>query len=780
MIGETISHYRILERLGTGGMGVVYKAEDTKLPRFVALKFVAENLSHDPQLLHRFEREARAACSLTHPGICTIHDIDDYEGRPFIVMELLEGMTFSSVIAGKPVEIELLLALGIQIADALEVAHAKGIVHRDIKPANLFLTTHGAAKILDFGLAKLMLRRANEVLGADRADEDTISHATTSSLPGVGTVAYMSPEQARGELVDGRSDIFSLGAVLYEMATGRQAFGGKPVAVVLHCILAEGPESVRVMNPQVPGELERIIMKALEKDRSVRYQSASDLSADLKRLKRGLDSGRITLVEGQTPVPFPIAPQSTPKPRRKTSRAIRSLAVLPFVNENRDPQIEYLSDGITETIINALAEVPKLRIQARSTVFRFKSRLDQPQEIGRELNVQAVLTGRLLRRGDVLSVRAELVNVEDGTRVWGGHFERLESEIFAVQDDIATDISDKLQLRLSGEQRRRLNRRYTHDVESYHLYLKGRYYWNKRTVDGLMKAIDFFGQAIQRDANFALAYAGLADCFHPLGAYRALSPTDAFGKAKATALKALALDDHIAEAHTSLAMSDLFYDWAWAKAEQSFKRAIQLNPNYPIAYQWYAGCLMAKGRVGESLAAIRHARELDPLSLPINAHLAWAFYFIRDLEQAEVQARKTIELDPNFTLVRFVLGQVLRQQQRYPQAISEFEAALSESPGLPSIVSAIGHAAALMGDRTRAQEVLGQLRDLQGKRYVSPYEFALLNIGLGNKDEAFACLEKAFIDHSSWLIWMKMEPAYDPLRSDPRFAAMMRRVGLGD
>jgi serine/threonine protein kinase/tetratricopeptide (TPR) repeat protein len=776
MIGDTISHYRIVARLGAGGMGVVYKAEDLKLPRLVALKFVAEDVSRDPQSLHRFEREARAACSLAHPGICTIHDIDDHEGRPFIVMELLEGKTFNTLIARTPLKLELILQLAIQIVEALDAAHAKGIIHRDIKPDNLFLTERGVAKILDFGLAKLALRCVSEVLGDAKDGSETLSTPISNSGFGVGTVAYMSPEQARGEEVDARSDIFSFGAVLYEMATGLQAFGGKPTAVVLHCILAEEPPPICSLNPQMPPDLQRIITKAIEKDRDIRYQNVSDLGTDLKRLKRDLDSGRIALRSG-TQHRF-VTGTSAAATRKKTAKPIRSLAVLPFVNENQDPQIDYLTDGITETIIHALAEIPKLRIQARSTVFRFKSKLDDPQGIGRELNVQAVLIGRLLQRDNVLSVSAELVDVLDGSRLWGGRFNRSEAEIFAMQDEIATEISQKLQLRLSSEQKKRLDRRYTRDLEAYHLYLQGRYYWNKRTVDGLIKAIDFFGRAIDRDPAFALAYAGLADCFHPLGAYRALSPKDAFGKAKATALKALGIDDRIAEAHTSLAMSILFYERNWPDAEQSFKTAIRLNPNYPIAYQWYAVYLMAMGRQEESLAAIRHAQELDPLSLPINTHLGWAFYFLRQYDRAEAQLRKTIDLDTNFVLVRFVLGQVLTQQGKYEEAISELNLALSQSPDLPSILSAIGYASALLGNKPKTVEILAQLRDLQNKRYVSPYEFALVHIGMADKDEAFACLEKALDDHSSWLIWIRMEPTFDLLRSDPRFAAIALRLGL--
>jgi serine/threonine-protein kinase len=776
MIGKSISRYRILEKLGGGGMGVVFRAEDTKLRRLVALKFLPADLAKDPLALERFEREARAASALDHPNICTVYDFGEREGQSFIAMQYLEGETLKHRIAGKPLDVDQVLDWGIQVADALDAAHAKGIIHRDIKPANIFVTTREQVKILDFGLAKV-----TQTVQAKAASESSTigvqeEHPTS---PGTmfGTVAYMSPEQARGEDLDARTDIFSFGVVLYEMATGREAFGGKPTAVVLHSILAEEPAPVRSLNPQMPADLDRIIAKTLEKNRDFRYQSISELRADLRILKRDLDSGRISS-GSYTPHEFATPGPAAAARRKKSARSVRSLAVLPFVNENRDPAIEYFTDGITETLIHALAEVPKLRIQARSTVFRFKDRLNDPQGVGRELNVQAVLAGRLLQHGNVLSVRTELVDVTDGSCLWGARFDRPQSEIFDLQDNIATEISHKLQLRLSGEQKKRLDRRYTKDVEAYHLYLKARYYWNTRTVAGLIKAIELFEQAIGRDPRFALAYAGLADCFHPLGAYRVLSPDEAFIKAKATALKALEIDDRLAEAHTSFAMATLYYERNWPGAEQSFQRAIQLNPNYPIAYQWYSGCLMTQGRREESVAAIRHAQELDPLSLTINTHLGWAFYFTREFDIAEQQLRKTIELDRNFVLAHFVLGQVLTQLRRHEEAIAELELALSLSPGLPSILSAVGYSSAVAGNKPKALEMLAQLRALQAKRYISPYEFALIHAGLGEKDEALAFLEKGVEDHSSWMVWIGMEPTLDLLRSDPRFAAIARRVGL--
>jgi eukaryotic-like serine/threonine-protein kinase len=778
MIGKIVSHYRILEKLGGGGMGVVYKAEDNRLGRVVALKFLPAQFAHDEQLLKRFNMEARAASALNHINICTIHAIDEFEGQPFLVMELLEGHDLRSFIAGKPVSVATIIDLAMQITDALDATHARDIIHRDIKPANLFVTTRGVAKILDFGLAKMVTRCVEESATTNGSAWQKPGEAMLTS-PGtvVGTVAYMSPEQVRDEELDGRSDLFSFGAVLYEMATGQRAFAGKTLGVTLSAILHGQPIPLTQADPQLPLELVRVISKTLEKDRAARYQSASELRADFDRLKRGLSAGETDLSTGNLRHATPRTAMAAVRKRRSKAR-IASLAVLPFVNESADPEMEYFSDGITESILDALTNLSKVRIMARSTVFRYKGKTADPRDVGRRLRVQAVLTGRVSLRGETLVVRVELLDVALGSRLWGEHYNLKISEIFAVQEEISREISEKLRLKLTREQKRRLTHRHTEDLAAYHHYLKGRYYWNKRTEQGLRKGIEYFGKAIESDPEYAAAYAGLADCFPPLGAYRILSPEQAFTRCKEAATKALKLDDHLAEAHTALALAKLFYDWDWTKAEAEFRRAIELNANYPIAHQWYAVYLMAMERPEESLASIQHALYLDPLSLAINTHMGWGFYFTRRYQEGIEQLRKTIELDADFSLAHFVLGQIYTQAGMYSEAIRELQTAATLSSRLPAVLSALGYCQALAGEAEQAKKVLLDLKEISTTRYVSPFDVALINVGLGQRNEAFESLAKAVQDRSSWLIWLSVEPALDGLRSDQRFTKLLRQVGL--
>jgi len=795
MIGKTISHYRIVEKLGSGGMGVVYKAEDTKLKRFVALKFLPEEVSQNRQMIERFRREAQSASALNHPNICTIHDINEHEGQQFIVMELLEGQPLKRRIAGKPLLVADALEFAIQIADALDAAHQKGILHRDIKPENLFVTQRGPVKVLDFGLAKLMpergaLEEAKRI--SAQAEASTTDGLLTSPGVAMGTVAYMSPEQVRGEELDARSDLFSFGTVLYEMTTGQRAFAPLP----LEDILERDPYPPSRVNPEVPARLEEIIHKALEKDRQVRYQTASDLLVDLKRLKRDLDSARTAAT-----VSAVVAPPTRAFPRRllvglagflvvllllgigldrflRRGRPFDSIAVLPFENVSADPNAEYLSDGITESIIYSLSKLPDLRVMARSTVFVYKSKPAPPQKAGTDLHVDVVLTGRVLQRGENLIIQADLVKVSDGSQLWGQKYNRKVSDIAAIQEEIAKEIFDNLRLRISGEEKEKLTKRSTENTEAYQLYLQGRYQWNKRSLEGMQQSIDFFQQAIARDPQFALAHAGLADAYALLSDYHVLPAREVMPRAKDAAMKALQIDDSLAEAHASLAWAKLTHDWAWPDAEREFKRSIELKPNYASAHQWYGEYLTMMGRFKEAPEEFKRALAVEPLSPVIHSALASSLYFSRQYDAAMEQCRRTISIDPNFVSPHTFLGRAHAQKAAYPEALSELQKALALSEGNSNELAALAYGYALSGKREEALKILGELQERSKETYVQPTWIAAIHIALGQKDQAFDWLQKAYRDRSGWLLYLKVEPIFDSLRSDPRFTDLLQRVGL--
>ncbi|HKY28324.1 MAG TPA: protein kinase [Pyrinomonadaceae bacterium] len=790
-MSESISNYRILKKLGAGGMGEVYLAEDKRLGRSVALKILPAAVSHERDRMRRFIHEARAAAALHHPHIVHIYDVGEANGTHFIAMEYVEGRTLDTHINGRPLSKDEIIRIGVEAADAVAAAHSKGITHRDIKPSNIIVTPHAGAKVLDFGLAKITI--ANTEAGAS-----DVSTALKTS-PGVilGTLAYMSPEQAFGREVDHRTDIFSLGAVLYEMATGRRPFMGQTANETIDQIAHSQPEAISRFNYAIPQELERIIRKCLEKDKERRYQTAQDLVIDLKNLQRdsmaestAQDVKESTRVKWNVSVPrillvavalavlvaIAIGVYWFKGPSSRTK--IDSIAVLPFANVGADADTEYLSDGVTEALINKLSQLSGMKVIARNSVFRYKGRHVEAPTVGRELGVEAVLTGRIARRGEDLLISLELVDARDNTHLWGEQYTRRFGDILGMQGEIVRDVSERLRLRMTSEEEQRLARRPTEIDEAYQLYLRGRYFWNKRTEEGMRRGVDYFRQAIELDASYSLAYAGLADSYNFLGAFgiAVLPPGDAMPKAKAAAMKALDIDDSLAEAHTSLAFVRLYYDWDWAAADRGFQRAIELNPNYAPAHQWYSHLLMTRKKTSESIAKAKRATEIDPLSLPAHMNLGWQYHWARQYDLAVDQLRRALEIDSRFEQAHWGLGLAYEQKGMFEEAVAEFQKAMGLSGGGAVYKAALAHAYAVMGKRVEALTILKELEELSSSAYVPPYWMATVYAGLRDREQTFKWLEKAYEERSGGLIWLDVDPRLDGVRSDRRFTALMQRV----
>ena len=794
---DVISHYRIVEPLGSGGMAEVYLAEDEKLHRQVALKVLPSEMLRNVDRLQRFKREALAVSALNHPNILTIFEFDNVDGINLLASEYVRGETLREKLRDGSLEGAVAIDIAIQVASALQAAHAAGVIHRDIKPENIMIRDDAYVKVLDFGLAKLT--------GDMRAREYDRTHTQAFSIPGMimGTATYMSPEQARSASVDGRTDIFSFGIVLYEMLTGRAPFAGDTTADIIAEIIQKEPSNASIHNAAVTDELDKIITKCLEKDRDDRYQTAADLLADLRALSKPAAAGQTpdVKIESQTgefsnetiersdneshmrEKKYRLAPiaavvililsvATASYWYLSRDHQIASIAILPFTNESGNADIDYLSDGMTESLINSLSTLPNLSVKARNTVFRYKGVDIDEKKVGQDLSVQALLLGRVTQRGDNITLHLSLVDVGTGIALWGEQYDRKLQDLVILQREITSDVSQKLRTRLSNADASDLTKNYTANSEAYRDYLRGRYFWNKRTPETIAKAIEYFDAAIAKDPGFALAYAGLADSYVVPMNERA--PRDAMPKAKAAALRALQIDDSLAEAHTSLARVLQAYEWNWKEAEKEFKRAIELNPRYAVAHQWYGGYFASIGHREEAVEERRIALELDPLSTPMNFDLGQAFYFRREYDKALEQFNKTLELDPGFPSAILYIPLVYSQKGMHEEAIGSVRQVPESSVG----TAILGYVLAAGGREPEARQQLAELKRLRGRGYVSAVLIAYVHAGLGEKDEALAWLEKGYEERAHHMQFLKVEPRWDSLRSDPRFADVVRRIGF--
>ena len=805
MLPERIARFRVDRLLGAGGMGEVYLAEDSTLHRKVALKLLPARFTQDAERVRRFQREARAASALNHPNIITIYDIGEHESTHYIATEYIEGQTLRDRIVAGPLSIAEVLDVAIGVANALVAAHAAGIIHRDIKPENIMLRPDGYVKVLDFGLAKL-----TEDIGSTR---DSASGAV------MGTLLYISPEQARGRQPDARSDLYSLGAVIYEMITGSPPITSENLLDLAVAIASEKPIRPSTVVPNVPPELDRIILKALEKNRDLRYQAARELLSDLKVLRRQLerDDDLLSDPHRRLSQPFTSTARLSLPLQATTSRdlvtvgrlqiskitvaltlavvafvgalawlivtrviytkkPLDSIAVLPFLNASGDPNSEYLSDGISESIIDSLSGLPHLQVVARSTTFRYKGKNVDPLTVGRELHVRGVVTGRLIARGDTLVIRAALTDVDKGTQVWGQQYDRRIADVLAVQHDIAGEISNQLRMHVSGDEKKIIAKRAGGNPEAFQLYLKGRYYREKFTEESIRKSIACYQQAIELDPAYALPYAGLADSYYALSNIY-MPPREAMPRAREAAQQALRLDDTLPQAHSSLALVLVWYDWDFANGEREFRRAISLNPTDSDAHRAFGDYLTARGQFDLAFSEKKKAEDLDPLSLQASWDVGRALYYAGRYAEAEQQAKKTLELDDRFPYTYFLLSEIALHRGRTADALALCKKAVDLGNASPVIVGFWGYVNAIAGNRAEAEKTIAELKSRGGK-YLLPLLLARIYGGLGQNDEAMRQLEQLYQDRSESIVWLKVDSTLEPLRKDPRFLALVRRVGI--
>jgi serine/threonine-protein kinase len=805
---ETIARYRVGRLIGAGGMGEVYLAEDEVLRRKVALKLLPARFTQDQERVRRFQREARAVSALNHPNILTIYEIGHADSIHYIATEYIEGETLRERMATRRLSVGEVLEIAMEVAGALAAAHDAGIIHRDIKPENIMLRPDGYVKVLDFGLAKL----------ADDVIKDSNSGAV------MGTLIYISPEQARGLQPDARSDLYSLGAVIYEMLTGVPPVRGDNFLDLAIAIANERARPPSESTPHIPPELDRIVLKALEKEREQRYPSARQLISDLRAMRQELEfENKLMTRDGRTSgavldehptarMSFPTQLSSSSGKIMKLRRVMRNarvttaamigavallavigfavvkngiladrigtVAVMPFANVSRDPNVEYLSDGISDSVIDSLSQLPQLHVIARSTVFRYKGKNIDPLAVGRELKVRGVVTGELTQRGDRVLVRARLTDTKKGTQIWGEQYDRKVADVLSLQQELAQEISTQLRSRLTGEEKKLLAKGTSEDAEAFQLYLKGRYFSSKyNDEEAIRRGIDHFNQAIERDPTYALAYTGIADAYFNLSNLH-MPPREAMPRVREAAQRALALDDSLAAAHTSMALALVWYDWNFIKGEHEFQRAIELNPNDVDAHRYYGDYLAAMGRFDQSISEKRRAEQLDPLSLICSWDVGRALYYAGRFDEAIAQAKRTQELDRNFPYVYYLQAQIAFRRNQMPEALAQIKRALDLGGPNTLLIATWAYMNARAGNRDEALKAMDDLRQRSSK-YVLPLFLARIHTALGENDQAFDYLERVYADRSESIVWLKVDPSFEPLHKDPRFVALLKKVGTG-